>query len=175
MQERARVASVKSSALPARRLLIRNVVRQLFMKAIHIALILLTFTLIARADNISDVQKAFDTFVKYQKTDDPRGVDLFAKDVSVTFTFTDGQQQNTKTLPSDAFFENLKSEIAKKKGNNDTYKDIKITEKDGIISVDCSLVDGATKKSTPYHQEYVKTPEGLKISKIVLTVFVAKP
>ena len=133
-----------------------------------LGLLLLAITL--HAQSYPEVEAAFKTFGEYQRTDDERIIDLYAKDVSVTFIALNGAEPRKTFVPPKVFFEILKSELQKKKGGNDKYTDIKVTAIDSGFRVDCTLIHSKSGLPSPYIQEYVKTLEGFKISKMIVTI-----
>ena len=146
------------------------------MKTIYIALLLSALTGTLKADDLADAKTAFNLLREYQKTDDIRSVDLFSLEVSVTFILTDGTAYQTNDIPAETFFHILREGIAQKKGNNETYKNVKFVKRDSVVVLDCMVVHADSKKAEPLHLEYAKSKDDgmLRITKAVVTVPVEK-
>jgi hypothetical protein len=94
----------------------------------------------ALADDLADAKKAFETLIAYQKTDDERSLDLFSKKCVAKIVVTNGEKEQTKTIPTDKFLDDLKGQIAKKSGSSETYENIKYSEEGDGVRVDAGVV-----------------------------------
>ncbi len=129
----------------------------------------------ARADGLTEVRRAFDLLVQYQKTDDERSLDLFARDISVTLTLDTGKETRDMTLPADTFRELVSQDIAGKHGNKDTYEDVKYAQQGDTVKVTSTLLHGSSGKRRPFLAIYGKDKAGhFKIKALKLTVPVDK-
>ena len=126
------------------------------------------------ADTIEDAKTAFNKLVKYQKTDDERSIDLFSKDCKVELTLTDGKRKQLAKIPTAAFLETIKKNIAEKKGNREKYEKIKFNKQDKGVLVTADIVypDG---KRGPFSALYMPDGDGdLLIVELNITVYVDK-
>ena len=143
------------------------------MKLFLSALITLFSLSIARADDVADAKAAFATMVEYQKTDDPRSLDLFTRDCAVTFIFTDGTTTRAAALPPEAFRQMLTKALAEKKGNKDVYEDVKYTQEGPAVRVNSTVLYADSGKRGPFTLLYVREKSGvLKVKEMKVTVFV---
>lgn len=139
-----------------------------------LAAVLCAFS-VARADDVAEVRRAFDLFVQYQKTDDARILDLFVQDVSVTLTLDTGKETRDMSLPADTFRELVTQDIAKKRGNQDTFEEVKYTEEGDTVKVTSTLLHSGSGKRGPFLAIYGKDASGhFKIKALKVTVPVDK-
>ena len=93
----------------------------------------------AAADDMEDARKAFATLLEYQKTDDERAPDLYAKDCLIVMTVTAGEKEQSITIPTKDFIDGMKREIAKKKGSRETYDEIRYTKQTTGVKVTANV------------------------------------
>ncbi len=124
------------------------------------------------ADDVSDAKTAFETLIQYQKQDDIRALDLFSQHCLVVYKVIDAKPEtNTIIMPMEAFRASLKTEIDKKQGNKDEYRNIKYTSDGFSVTVTASLYSPDIGKETPFLAKYGRDSEGkMKIEELRVTV-----
>jgi len=133
----------------------------------------LIFASTAIASDLDDVKIAFDTFKKYQKTDDVRSLDLFTKDCKFIFTLTDGVKNEVVQLPTSVFLKDLKKIIARKEGFKKSYEDVKYAKERFGIRVTAMTVDSDGRRE-PFSALYLRSEKSdLLIKELKSTVVMA--
>ena len=128
----------------------------------------------ARADNVDDVKKAFDTFVQYSKTADKRLLDLFAPEVSVTVAGDTGKGTQDMVIPTETFRQMVQESIDAKDGDTDTYADVKCVQDGDTVKLTCTRTEGDSGKPEPFLLIYAKDASGHFTIK-ALKMTVARP
>ena len=143
------------------------------MKAFVWFLLLFPALSLFAADDVSDAKTAFETLVQYQTQDDIRALDLFSQHCLVVYKVIDSKPEtNTVTIPTDAFRASQKTEIEKKQGNKDEYRNVKYTSDGFSVTVTASLYSPDTGKEAPFLAKYGRDSDGkMKIEEIRMTVF----
>jgi hypothetical protein len=133
---------------------------------------MLLAVLTAKADDIADAKAAFATLLVYQDTDDNRSLDLFAPDCAVTFTFTDGINSKTVPVPTKDFLAMVAHSISLKKGNQDSYEDIKYTPEGNGIRVTSTILYADSGKREPFSALYARDKTGvMKVTDLHVTIY----
>jgi hypothetical protein len=141
------------------------------MRLLFAFALLLAVLVPAWADDIADAKAAFETLQEYQQSDDPRMLDLFAKDVSVTMLVSDGKDVRPTYLPRADFFASLKRELLQKKGNKDVYENVKFVQEGADVRLTTTMLDASTGKRGPVTLLYARDKEGvLRIKEMKVTV-----
>ena len=143
------------------------------MKTLITLLAIALISSTAIADDLADAKKAFATLTEYQKTDDERSPDLFSKDCAVTFAFSDGTNEKAAVIPTEVFIETMKKEIAKKKGSEETYEEVKYLQEASGIRVTATVRYPKSGRKGPFSVLYRRDSDGvLRIHEFKATVFV---
>ncbi|HSY19888.1 MAG TPA: hypothetical protein VK815_16210 [Candidatus Acidoferrales bacterium] len=131
----------------------------------------------AAADDMADAKVAFTNLVTYQKTDDLRALDLFAKHCLITYIINDGKSEKTVVVPADAFREGIKQGIAKKEGNKDEYEDVKFTKDGDKVTVTATVHYADSGKRAPFFASYARDDgDGvMRIEKLKITMITGEP
>lgn len=138
------------------------------MKKPSLLLLTLLFVLAAaaRADDLSDVKAAFATLLAYQRTDDPRLLDLFAKECDIATTLTDGINARVTLMDGKTFQQPLRDKIAKKQGNRDAYENVQYVREGAGVRVTATVRYSATGKRGPFSLLLVREPKTTGVYKI---------
>jgi hypothetical protein len=130
----------------------------------------------AAADDLADAKIAFTNLVNYQKTDDIRALDLFAKHCLITYTVNDGKSERIAVVPADAFRDSLTKEIAQKHGNKDAYEDVKFSSDGNKVQVTANIHYAESDKRGPFFAVYGRdVGDGImRIEKFKLTIFISE-
>lgn len=116
---------------------------------------------VVRADDVAEAQKQFDLFRQYARTNDEKLLDLFAPDISVTFTVRTehGPVQDT-VLPASTFRDTVQQSLARKEDNSNTYKDLEFKQEGDTVRLACTRVDEKTGFTGPFLAIYGKDASG---------------
>ena len=115
----------------------------------------------ARADDVAEAQRQFDLFRQYARTNDEKLLDLFAADISVTFTVqADMGPALDTTLPAPTFRDTVEQSLARKEGNSNSYKDLKFEQEGDTVKLTCTRVDEKTGFTGPFVAVYGKDEAG---------------
>jgi hypothetical protein len=117
------------------------------------------------ADDLADAKKAFATFLAYQKSDDPRTMDLYAPDCVITLTKTDGKHSIPIVISGEPWRKVLAAALARKSGNQDTYEDVKFAEIGESVTVTATILYNQNGKRGPFFALYARNKEGLFVIK----------
>ena len=127
---------------------------------------------IAVADDVADTKKAFAILVEYEKTDNERAPELFAKDCAVTFIFSDGTNEKVIAVPTEVFIDAMKKEIAKKKGSTVAYEEVKYSQEASGIRVTANVHYLKSGRKGPLSVLYRRDDDGiLRIHDYKVTVY----
>ena len=115
----------------------------------------------ARADDAAEAQKQFDLFRQYARANDEKLLDLFAPDISVTFTVRseNGPERDT-VLPAATFRDTVQRSLDRKDSNSNTYKDVQITQEGDTVKLTCTRMDEKTGFTGPFLAIYGKDASG---------------
>jgi hypothetical protein len=124
------------------------------------------------ADDLADAKAAFTNLITYQKTDDIRSLDLFAKHCIITFRIVDGTNERLAVIPPAVFRESLKKEIAQKKGSDGDYEDVKFSSDGFMVKVNATIHYTDSGKKGPFFALYGRDKDGvMKIEEFRVTIF----
>lgn len=134
-----------------------------------LALCLVCFS--ARADDVAEVRKAFESFVQYSKTADARLLDAFSPDLSVTQVIDTGKEKQDTVIPAATFLQIVRESIEMKDGSTDAYSDVKYTQEGDTVKVTCTCTP-SDDKPEPFSLVYQKDAAGrFKIKAMRTTVY----
>lgn len=142
------------------------------MKTLLVLLAIVFVTSTAIADDLADTKKAFATLIEYQKTDDERSPELFSKDCTVTFIFSDGTNEKAAVLPIEVFIDTMKKAIAKKKGSKETYEEVMYSQEASGVRVTANVRYPKSDRKGPFSALYRRNDDGvLRIQEFKVTVY----
>ena len=137
------------------------------MKTLLLTLVALVLGVCAtvRADDVAEARKQFDLFQQYARTNDEKLLELFAPDITVTFTVqTEKGPAHDTTLPAATFRDSVERSLTRKEENKNTYKDVKIEQEGDTVRLTCTRVDEKVGFTGPFLAIYGKDAAGqLKI------------
>jgi hypothetical protein len=125
-----------------------------------------------RADDVADAKTEFATFLQYQKTDDPKILDMFTKDCVVKMTMTDGTREQSQVIPTAAFLQMITDALPKKEGNHDKYENITAKQDGVLVRVQCTLsFTDMNGKQEPFAVAFTRDTDGkLRIKEFSITL-----
>jgi len=124
------------------------------------------------ADDLADAKAAFADLVTFQKTDDVRALDLFAKHCIIKFKLEDGTNEQTVVLAPEVFLASLKKEIAQKKGSDCDYEDVKFVADGYMVKVNATAHYMDSGKRGPFYALFGRDGDGgMKIQELIVPVF----
>jgi hypothetical protein len=127
---------------------------------------------VAAADDVTDAKIAFATLQTWQKTDDPRSLDLFATNCTVLITVAGAGQPKTVFVPPAAFRENLTHLIALKQGNHDSYDDVTCSADGFSVKLSATIYHPETGRHGLFSVVYERDHDGvLKIYELKVNMF----
>ena len=123
-------------------------------------------------NDVESARAAFATLRQYQKTDDIRVLDLLSRNCSITFTIIGPKIKRTVVVPSDVFRARVRKEIALKRGNNDSYEDVKFSTQGTKVSVTATVRTSRSGDTERFFAAYGRDDKRiLKIQELKIAVF----
>lgn len=123
------------------------------------------------ADDLALAKEAFGKFAEYQKTNDPRIVDLVAADCSGRVVQSDGTLEVVTLLPAGRFRALIETKVKKKEaGNEDTHEEVEYKDFKDSIAVSGVIHSAKSDFKAPFQMTLKKDAGGaMKISYVSLT------
>ena len=150
----------------------KPIVRSRILATLFTVVLLPLLSAVCRADDLADAKTLFDTFLQYQKTDDPKALDMFMKDCVVKFTVTDGTHEQSQVIPTKDFLQQISDSIAKKEGDKDKYDNITYKQDGALVRMQCTITYAELGgKQAPFGLAFARDTDGkLKIKEFNATI-----